>query len=148
MPTHQVQSMIDGEPTFEVPLNEILAELTIGGALKTLSPLQYHTDQQRKWYKGVCLKGLSDWTGDTPDEWDSKLKALCNGNELLKKETVYLGKGQTCQRLTIVGVGKKNLTAFIENILSKSIEMDWPITPPDPELRKEKLVSFPQRTGK
>ena len=133
---YQVKQIINNEPCFEVPLSEILADLKVGGALKTLTPLEYHTDRQRKWYRGVCLKGLSDWSGDTPDEWDLRLKALCNGNELLKKETIYLGPGTSCQRLTIVGVGKKNMTQFIENILSKSIEMNWPVTPPDAELRR------------
>lgn len=136
MPTHEVKQMIDGQPTFDKPLADILGELKAGGAIKTLSPVEYHTDRQRRWYKGVCLKGLSEWNGDTVDEWDLRLKALCNGNELLKKETIYLGPGTSCVRLTIVGVGKRNLTAFIENILSKAIEMDWPVTPPDPELRK------------
>ena len=46
MPTHRVKAMIDGEPTFKKPLKEILAELTVGGALKTLSPLEYITDRQ------------------------------------------------------------------------------------------------------
>lgn len=139
MAIYQVQSIVDGEPTFEKPLSEILLDLKIGGALETLSPLQYHTDRQRRWYKGVCLKALSDWNGDTPGEWDLRLKALCSGNELLKKETIYLGYGQTCQRLTIMGVGKRNLTAFIENILSLAIEKNFPVTPPDPELRNEHL---------
>ena len=136
MSTYQVKQIVDGEPTFEVPLTEILAELKAGGALKVLSPLEYHTDQQRKWYKGICLTGLSDWNGDTVDEWDMRLKALCNGNELLKKEKFNTGPGRYCLRLTIVGVGKKNMTAYIENILSKAIEMDWQVTPPDAELRK------------
>lgn len=135
MATHPVVSMIDGQPTFDKPLGEILSGLKMGGAIMTLSPLEHHTDRQRRWYKGICLKGLADWNGDTVDEWDLRLKSLCNGNELLKKETIYLGPGTSCVRLTIVGVGKRNLTQFIENILSKSIEMDWPVTPPDPELR-------------
>ena len=141
MPTHLVESIIDGQPTFAVPLDAILAELQIGGALKTLTPLEYHTEQQRRWYKGVCLKGLSDWNGDTPEEWDLRLKADCGGNELLNRDTILArfrrsGTPLLCDRLTIVGVGKKNMTAFIENILSRAIEMDWPVTPPDPELRR------------
>ena len=130
MPTYQVQLIVDGHPTFLVPLSEILAELKEGGALQTLSPLDYHTDQQRKWYRGVCLQGLADWSGDTVDEWDLTIKALCSGIELLKTETIYLGLSKTCKRLTIVGVGKKNFTQYIENILSKAIEMKWPVTEP------------------
>ncbi len=136
MSTYQVKQIVDGEPTFEVPLTEILAELKAGGALKVLSPLEYHTDAQRRWYKGICLTGLSDWNGDPVGDWDMRLKVLCNGNELLKKEKFCLNPGQYCYRLPIVGVGKKNFTQFIENILSKAIEMDWQVTPPDPELRK------------
>ena len=140
MATYKVEAIIDGEPTFCVPLNLILAELDIGGALKVLSPLEYHTDRQRKWYRGICLKGLSDWNGDTIEEWDARLKAECGGDELLNKETVYMGqmsngKPVVLERRTIVGVGKRNMTTFIENILSKSIEKGWIVTPPDPELR-------------
>lgn len=133
--TFPVITTTDGQPTFEKPLPEIVAGMKIGGAIKILSRVEYHTDQQRKWYKGVCLRGLSDWTGDTPGEWDLKIKALCGGG-LLKKEIIYIGDGKTCERLTTVGVGKRNFTQFIQNILSKAIEMDWPVTPPDAELRK------------
>lgn len=135
MSIHRVKQIIDGQPTFAKPLEEILGELRQGGAIKTLTPVEYHTDQQRKWYRGVCLKGLWEWSGDTIDEWDLRLKGLCNGNELLKKEAVLFADGNICTRLTIKGVGKRNMTAYIENILSKAIEMDWPVTPPDPELR-------------
>lgn len=136
MTTYPVISIVEDRPTFSVPLDEILAGMKFGGALRTLTPLEHQTDQQRKWYKGVCLRGLSDWNGDTTSEWDLRLKAECGGNELLKKEIIYLGIGKTCMRLTIVGVGRRNMTAYIENILSKAIEMDWPVTPPDPDLRK------------
>ena len=134
MPTHKVQAIVDGEPTFAVPLGMILKELKVNGALKTLSPLEYHTDRQRRWYKGPCLQGLSDWNGDTKEEWDDRLKKECKGSALLKKET-WMG----VERLTIVGVGKKNMTAFIEEIISKAIEMEWPVTAPDKDLRNEKL---------
>ena len=133
---YPVKTIVDGLPCFERPLGEILADMKLGGALKVLSPLEYHTDRQRRWYRGICLKGLSDWNGDTVDEWDLRLKAECNGVELLKKDTIFLGVGMTCTRLTIVGVGKRNMTAFIEGILARAIEMDWPVTPPDKELRK------------
>jgi hypothetical protein len=31
MPTHRVKSIVDGQPTFEKKLDEILAELKVGG---------------------------------------------------------------------------------------------------------------------
>lgn len=136
MPTYQVINIIDGEPTFEVPIGAILSDLKAGGALKTLTPVEYHTAQQRKWYRGICLRGLSDWSGDTVDEWDHRLKMLCNGIELLKTETFYHPSTGHVNRLTIKGVCKKNLTQFIQNILSIAVTNDWPVTPPDENLRR------------
>ena len=144
MPIHQVKSIIDGEPTFEKPLNEILAELKIGGALKTLSPLEHHTDRQRRWYKGVCLRDLvkNDENGETKAWWDLEVKSKCKGLAYLKKEGMEfeLKLGDeitrvTIGRLTTKGVGKRNMTAFIEEILSQSMSRGWNIGPPDPDLR-------------
>jgi hypothetical protein len=142
MPTYQIK-LIDNKPTFSkdgapVHLKDLLASMQHGGAVKVLTPLESHTDRQRRWYKGVCLTGLSDWSGDTKDEWDLRLKAECNGNELLKKESILYADGQICTRLTIIDVGKRKMTQFIENILSLAITKDWPVTPPDPELRSKK----------
>lgn len=135
MPTYINISKVPGCPSFKKPMGDILAEVMPGGCIKILSPLETHTDRQRRWIKGVCLKGLSGWNGDTIDEWDMRLKALCGG-DLLKEETIYLGPGTTCIRKTIKGVGKRSLTAYIENILSAAITHSWPVTPPDADLRK------------
>lgn len=135
MPTYQVISIIDNQPTFEKPIEDILSKCKAGGAIKILDPIEYHTEQQRKWYKGVCLKGLSDWNGETIDEWDFRLKTLC-GSNLLKTDTWKFQNVVTVNRLTIVGVGKKNLTQFIENILSLAITEDWPVTAPNKELTR------------
>ena len=143
MPTHVVKSMIDGEPTFEKPLKDILAELVPGGAIKTLSPLEYITDRQRRWYKGVCLPGLvkDDENGETAGWWDTELKKEFNGLALLKKEIFFIDDGAGGRvgvgRLTTKNVGKRNMTQFIEEILSKSLEKGWNISPPDPDLRKQ-----------
>lgn len=142
MPTYPVKSTVDGEPTFEKPLKEILAELEAGGALKTLTPLENHTDRQRRWYKGICLRDLvkNDENGETVGWWDTEIKRECNGLALLKKEIFFIDDGTGNRigvgRLTIKGVGKNNMTLFIEEILSKAMEKDWNISPPDPDLRK------------
>lgn len=142
MATHQVISMIDEQPTFEKPIAEILSELKFGGALKTLSPLEYHTDRQRNWYKGIALRDLvkNDENGETAGWWDTELKKECNGLALLKKEIFFIDDGMGGRvgvgRLTIRGVSKKNMTLFIEEILSKSMERGWNISPPAKELRK------------
>jgi hypothetical protein len=127
--------MIDGQPTFEKPLDEILGTLKKGGAIKTMTAAEYISDRQRAWYRGPCLTGLSQWNGETVDEWDYRLKSLCNGVELLKMQDIYMGQNESVQRLSISGVGKKNMTAFIENILSLAITEDWPVTAPDKDLR-------------
>ena len=145
MPTHEVKSIIDGEPTFEKPLKEILSELKVGGALKTLGPVEYITDRQRRWYKGICLRDLvkNDENGETKGWWDMEVKSKCKGLAYLKKEGVdfELKLGDevtrvTIGRLTTKDVGKRNMSAFIEEILSRSMVEGWDISPPDPELRK------------
>ena len=141
MPTYEVKSIVDGQPTFEKPVSEIFADLKEGGAVKTLTPLEYITDQQRKWYKGICLRDLvkHDENGETKAWWDTEVKKVCNGLEYLKKEIFFFEDGAGGRfgvgRLTTRGVGKKNMTAFIEEILSKAVEKGWPIGAPDPELR-------------
>ena len=124
-----------GQPAFDKPLNELLAKIEIGDELRRITAAESITDRQRRWYRGVCLPELAR-NGDTVDEWDLRLKASCNGNELLKKEQIYLGNGVSVTRLSISGVGKKNMTAFIENVLSECLRQDWPVLPPDAELRK------------
>ena len=41
MSEHKVISIIDGQPTFDKPLPEILRELVVGGGVKILTPLEY-----------------------------------------------------------------------------------------------------------
>lgn len=143
MPTHEVIAIIEGEPTFKKPLAEILSELVPGGAIKTLTPLEHITDRQRRWYKGVCLRDLvrNDENGETAGWWDTEVKKECNGLALLKKEVFFIDDGSGGRigigRLTTKGVGKRNMTAFIEEILSQSMSRGWDIGPPDPDLRKE-----------
>ncbi len=144
MPTYQVQQIVDGQPCFEKPLDEILVDLKEGGALQTLTPLEHHTARQRRWYKGVCLKELvaNDQNGETAGWWDDEVKRCCRGLDFLKKEIYYFetdsGQKIPVGRLTIVGVGKKNMTNFLEEILSVSMVKGWGISPPDPDLRRQK----------
>jgi hypothetical protein len=140
--TYPVISMINGQPTFEKPLSSILSELEQGGAIKLLSPLDAITDRQRRWYKGVCLPFLEkhDENQETVGWWDDEVKRRCKGLEYLKKEIYYMitdtGHKIPVGRLTIVDVGRRNMTLFIEEILSKSLETGWCVPPPDKDLRK------------
>ena len=141
MPTYEVISMVDNQPTFEKPLASILSELERGGAIKLLSPLEAITDRQRRWYKGVCLPYLAkhDENGETVGWWDDEVKRRCKGLEYLKKEVFFYettdGHKIPAGRLTTKSVGKKNMTLFIEEILSKSLETGWCVPPPDKDLR-------------
>ena len=133
------------QPLIDRPWDDIFDACEVGGLVKVLSPLEYHTDRQRRWYKGVCLTGLADG-GMSKMWWDMELKRHCDGLKLLKKEILLTDNGTPLGRLTLVGVGKKNLTQFIENILDKNTDEpfkakhNWPyIPPPDAELRKKPL---------
>ena len=139
---YPVKLILESGPTFEKPLNEILSEIEYGGALKVLSPLEYITDRQRRWYKGVCIRDLvkNDENGESAGWWDTEVKKHCNGLALLKKEIFFIDDGSGGRigigRLTTRGVGKRKMTAFIEEILSQSMVKGWNIGPPDPDLRK------------
>jgi len=104
--------------------------------VKVLNAEQYHTDRQRRWYRGVCLKGLADWNGDSVDQWDIRLKTLC-GSELFKFRSVRYDRNVVIVPDSISNRTKRQMTQFIENILAKAIEMEWPVYPPDPDLRRQ-----------
>ena len=135
-----IVDIVDGIPTFAITTEKMweTCECKKGGVFKYLSPLEYHTERQRRWYKGVCIPELveNDQNGETAGWWDTEVKKQCNGLALLKKEIFILDDGIGIGRLTIRGVGKKNMTLFIEEILSKSMELGWPVSPPNPNLRK------------
>jgi hypothetical protein len=143
MATFPVQSIVDGQPTFEKPLDLILSDLKVGGAIRTLDPVEYITDRQRRWYKGVCLRDLAkhDENGETAEWWDTEVKRLCGGLTYLKKEIFFIeditGGKVGVGRLTSKGVGKRNMTNFIEEILSQAMQRGWPVSEPDPDLRSQ-----------
>jgi len=97
---------------------------------------QEYTDRQRRWYKGVCLKGLSEWNGESKDQWDARLKSIC-GSELFKFRAIEVDGKHVVVPDSISARSKRQMTEFIENILAKAIEMDWPVYPPDPDLRRQ-----------
>lgn len=120
-------------------MSEILGKLKHGGGLKVLTPVEYITDQQRKWYKGVCLPWLMkhDENQESMEWWDTQVKRQCNGLGLLKKDIFFLDALNSVGRLTTKGVGVKKMTEFIEEILAVSVTKNWGIAPPDKELRRK-----------
>lgn len=139
MPTYPNLNKTPGQPPrFEKTYGDILEKVVPGGALKVLTPLEYYTHRQRAWYRGICLPGLSDWNGDSIVKWDDRLKKECHGKDLLKIEYWPLQDGTMLARLTIKNVGKRNMSQFMQEILDLARDKKWPITPPDPDLRKHK----------
>ena len=74
MPTYPVISMIDGQPTFQKPMTEILSEFKKGGAMRLLNAAEYNTLQQQAWWKGILLPALSDDNGESMQCWETRLK--------------------------------------------------------------------------
>ncbi len=128
---------IDGVPSFPKTLEEIAAEVQPNGALVVWDEEQLITYRQRNWYRGVCLKALSDWNGDTIDEWDDRLKAMC-GKNILPKEKIWINRDTILKRLSIKPASKRQMSRFIEQILSEAVTQGWieHFGPPDPELRR------------
>ena len=136
MSTHEVVSMIDGEPTFKKPLKEILAEVKMGGALKTLTPLEYITNQQIAWWKGILLPALAEDSGDSVGYWETKLKLAVLPDDFVPFY-VPLGKQVFPIIPSITILSKKKMNILIE----ESVEKCWKwgfawVTLPDKELRK------------
>ena len=137
MSIHEVQSIIDGEPTFKKPLKEILAELEMGGALKTLSPLDYITSQQIAWWKGILLPALAEDSGDSVGYWETKLKT-----EVLPDDFApyYVPLGRQVFPIvpSITILSKKKMNLLIEGSVDKCHEWGflW-VTLPDKERRKK-----------
>ena len=116
-------------------------------AIKVMGEIEYITDRQRKWFKGVAIPHMvkNDPNGETSEWWDVEIKTKCKGLAYLKKEGIVMEVklGDETQRITIgrlttKGVGKRKMTAFIDEILSQSIHRGWGIAPPDPDLRSGK----------
>ena len=143
MATNRVISRIDGVSTWEHNVLPWIADMGPGTSLKKLTANETITDAQRRWYKGVCLRELvkNDENGETIGWWDWNVKRKCKGLAYLKKEGVVIEVGGSFHelvdgRLTTTGVGIRNMTNFIEEILSQAMQRGWPVSAPDPELRR------------
>ena len=134
MKKYPVQSKVDGHSTYEKPLQEIGDEAPLGGALLVLTPLEHHTDQQRKWFKGVLLKALSEDNGESVRQWEIKLISAIFPDDVeyhACKNQVYLIVP------SISSYGKHKMSILIDE--SVAMCQDWGftwVTHPDPELRK------------
>jgi len=124
----------DGEPLTQWPAIRLEAAKYHHFSIAVMNEDEAITDRQRRWYKGVCIKCLSEWNGESFDEWDYRLKIEC-GSEIFNVNKYQYGGMVYYRPDSISGKSKKQMTVFIENILSKSITEGWPVYPPDPDLR-------------
>jgi hypothetical protein len=140
--TYEVISKIDGQPTFETPLPEILSSLEVGGGIKTFGPTEWITEQQRRWFKGVLLKALAKHTGDSVEYWETRLKTAILPDEF-KPFYISFGKQVFPVLPSITKLSVKKMNVLIEGSVAHlrdekvyGDEFLW-VTLPDPALRKQ-----------
>ena len=136
MPTYEVQDIIDDQPTFEKPLDEILGELKYGGALKVLTPLEYITARQVRWFKGILLPALEKDTGNSVLWWETTLKTVVLPDDFpITVERV--GDMVLIQIPSITTLSKTKMTMLIKGSVAHcrdECDLLW-VTLPDEELR-------------
>jgi hypothetical protein len=135
MKSIKVTSIREGQPIFDKPLQDLLKECVVGGALQVLSPKEFITHQQIKWWKGVLLPALSKNTGDSIECWETRLKLSVMPDEF-KPETVLVGNTEYTRIPSITKLGIKKMNELIEGSVEKCWDwgLSW-VTLPDSELR-------------
>ncbi len=135
MKTIKVVSVIDGQPLFDKPLAELLNQCVAGGALTVLTPLEYISEQQRKWWKGVLLPALAKDSGDSVEYWETTLKLAVMPDEFTPFY-VPIGKQVFPVIPSITKLSKTKMNQMIEGAVAKCHEygLTW-VTLPDKELK-------------
>jgi len=134
MPTHDVKQISDELGT-DITFPGLLAEAGAGGAIKTLTALEAHTERQRSWWKGILMPALSKDNGETKRQWETKLLMA-----IFPEDVTYSAvNNQVFPSVkSITEYGKKKMNQLIEESVAKCHEwgFDW-VTLPDSELRKD-----------
>lgn len=135
MKSIKVTSVRDGQPMFDRPLKELLDQCVAGGTLQVLTPLEYISYQQIKWWKGVLLPALSKDSGDSVEYWETKLKLAVLPDEFAP-QTVAVGNKEYQIIPSITSLSKKKMNQLIEGSVAKCHELDllW-VTLPDTDLK-------------
>ena len=155
-------SIVDGLPCYEKPYDQIVKEVMsellscpMYGAFEceAKTAAKYVSEQQRKWYKGVCLPWLTNHEVINKNQesrfwWDDEVKRQCRGLDLLRQDVFFTqglgGAKIPTGRLTITGVSVTNMRAFITEILAKSVDNNWGIAKPDKELSEKLKAKRPE----
>lgn len=129
-------SVNNGQPLFDKPISELLAECVPGAALQVLTPDKYISYQQIKWWKGVLLPALAKDSGDSVEYWETLLKTSVMTDEFTPFY-VPIGKQVFPVIPSINKLSVKKMNQMIEGAVAKCHELGltW-VTLPDSELRK------------
>ena len=135
MKSIKVTSIRDGQPIFDKPLKELLDQCVPGGALQVLTPLEYITEQQRRYWKGVLLPALAKDSGDSVESWETRLKMAVMPDEFAPR-SVTVGKSEYYIIPSITKLSKKKMNELIEGSVAQCHEwgLMW-VALPDSELR-------------
>jgi hypothetical protein len=128
-------SMIDDKPLFDGKLDDLLDECVPGGALQYLSPKDYISYQQIRWFKGVLLPALSKDSGDSISWWETTLKLAVMPDEFAPKVVDIKGtKYSMIPSITKLSVKKMNQLIEGSVAYCHEIGLTWVVLP-DVELR-------------
>lgn len=120
--TYPVISVVDGQPTFEVKIGQILyacykALLSCRRGMvftfECLTVAKLLSYRQIKWWKGVLLPALSKQTGDTVLYWENHLKTQVMPDDF--QPTVYKVNGKDHAVLpSISSLSMKKMNLLVE----------------------------------
>jgi len=136
MHKYPVIQIVNNQPCFDEPIEKILEDCEIGGALQILNADEFYTDRQRKWWKGVLLPSLAKDSGDTVVWWETKLKLAVLPDDF---QPIYVAVGKQIFPIipSINILSKRKMNILIEGSVEKCHEwgFDW-VTLPDENLRR------------
>ena len=131
---------IDGQACTQ--WREVYAEMEKKGKgyFEVFDEEKYISYRQIKWWKGVLLKELSEYNGESKDEWETRLKFNVMPDKFVPKGVIY---NKTAYNLvpSIKTLSVKQMNYMIkESVLwlregKNGPHLDW-VTEPDSSLRK------------
>lgn len=129
-----VINIVDGMPTFRLPIMDIIAKCKKGWAVRLLTPAEYISYQQIKWWKGVLLRSLAEDSGNSMAYWETKLKTTVMPDSF-RPEVI----GDITIMPSVSSLPKSKMSDLIEGSVAQLHEwgFTW-VTLPDSSLRKGK----------
>ena len=118
---YPIVSIVDGQPTFKVPVSEIWESCKLGGCVHILDQAEFITEGQRKWWKGVLLPALAKDSGDSVSYWETRLKLAVLPEDF---HPFYFPFGKQVFPVipSITILGKKKTNILIEGSVEKCHE--------------------------